>query len=340
MSARADPEEANSVPQDLSYLLAFLGIKHPVVLAPMAGVSGGALAAAVFRAGGLGLIGGGYCDIEWIKAQWAEATGARVGIGFITWALAERPATLDWALDQSPAAVFLSFGDPKPFASRVRRAGCPLIIQIQSVDDAKRALDVGADILVAQGSEAGGHGAARATLPLVPAVVDVAGTVPVLAAGGIADGRGLAAAFMLGASGAVCGTAFFATEESMAHPAAKTAACRSHGGETRRGRVFDHARGLNWPQGWTLRARGNPFEQAWTGRESELTELHRSAYAEAFANGDTDMMAVIVGEAVDLVKSVRPASAIVSDIVTDAARLLDHASNIARHFEGVSCDGS
>jgi nitronate monooxygenase len=187
-----------------------LGLRHPVVLAPMAGVSGGALAAAVSRAGGLGLIGGGYGDRDWLEREFAAAGDARVGTGFILWALERQPDLLDLALDRDPAAVFLSFGDFGRFAGRVRRAGIPLILQVQTLAQARAALDAGADILVAQGTEAGGHGGARATLPLVPAVVDIAGEVPVLAAGGIADGRGLAAALMLGAAGALCGTAFYA----------------------------------------------------------------------------------------------------------------------------------
>ena len=94
------------------------------------------------------------------------------------------------AIEQSPAAIMLSFGDPAPFTDAIRAAGIPIIVQVTTLAEARRALEVGADVVVAQGSEAGGHGGGRATLPFVPAVVDIAGSVPVLAAGGIADGRG------------------------------------------------------------------------------------------------------------------------------------------------------
>jgi Nitronate monooxygenase len=114
-----------------------------------------------------------------------------------------------------PAAVFLSFGDPAPFASLIRRAGTRLICQVQDVAGARQAAAAGADVIVAQGTEAGGHGSRRSALPLVPAVADAAYPVPVLAAGGIADGRGVAAALMLGAQGAVLGTRFCATPEAL-----------------------------------------------------------------------------------------------------------------------------
>jgi nitronate monooxygenase len=306
-----------------------LGIRHPVLLAPMAGVSGGVLAAEVSRAGGLGLIGGGYGDRDWLLREFVAAGHARVGVGFILWALERRPDLLDLALDREPAAVFLSFGDFGRFAGRVTQAGIPLILQVQTLTQARAALDAGADILVAQGTEAGGHGGGRSTLPFVPAVVDLAGDVPVVAAGGIADGRGLAAALMLGASGALCGTAFYAAEESLAHPHAKAAAETAGGDDTTRGRVFDRARGLDWPQDWTLRARSNTFERTWRGREGAIGPDTRALFAAGMLAGDTDTLPVIVGEAVDLVRGVRPAGAILHDICATAADLLAAA---ARHL--------
>ena len=299
-----------------------LGLRLPVLLAPMAGISGGALAAAVSRAGGLGLVGGGYGDRDWLEREFAVVGGARVGVGFIIWALERQPDLLDLALDRDPAAVFLSFGEFDRFAGRVRRAGVPLILQVQTLAQARAALDAGADILVAQGTEAGGHGGARATLPLVPAVVDIAGEVPVVAAGGIADGRGLAAALMLGAAGVLCGTAFFAAEESLTHPKARAAAIAALGDETTRGRVFDRARGLDWPAEWTLRARSNAFERTWRGQEDAIDAAVSADFAAAVRVGDTETMPVIVGEAVDLVRGVRSATAIAHDIGATAANLL------------------
>jgi hypothetical protein len=127
-----------------------------------------------------------------------------MGVGLITWAAREDIVRL--ALSYRPAAVFLSYGDPARFASLIRRAGTRLICQVRDVAGARQAAAVGADVIVAQGAEAGGHGSRRSALPLVPAVADAVSPVPVLAAGGIADGRGVAAALMLGAQGAVLGT--------------------------------------------------------------------------------------------------------------------------------------
>jgi len=168
-------------------------------------VSGGALAASVSAGGGLGLVGGGYAEADWLERELALSGNQRVGCGFITWALAERPDALGIALGHAPAAVMLSFGDAAPFIAPIQNAGALVICQVQSLAQAREVLAEGADIIVAQGTEAGGHGGARSTLPLVPAVVDLVAAsgrdVPVVAAGGIADGRGLAAALMLGADG-------------------------------------------------------------------------------------------------------------------------------------------
>ena len=141
----------------------------------------------------------------------------------------------------------LSFGDPAPFADAIRAAGIPIIVQVTTLAEARRALDVGADVVVAQGSEAGGHGGGRATLPFVPAVVDIAGSVPVLAAGGIADGRGLAAALVLGAAGAVIGTRFEATHEALITADAVKAIIAAGAEDTTTGRALDVVRDSPWP---------------------------------------------------------------------------------------------
>ena len=159
-------------------------VDHPLVLAPMGGVSGGALAAAVSEAGGLGLVGGGYGDPGWLERELRTVAGATDkpwGVGVITWAASEEAVRL--ALSYRPAAMFLSFGDPAPFGALVRQAGVRLICQVQDLAGARQAVAAGADVIVAQGTEAGGHGSRRATLPLVPAVADAVAPAPVLAAG-------------------------------------------------------------------------------------------------------------------------------------------------------------
>src|SRR5204862_7874805 len=178
--------------------------------------AGGRLAAAVTHAGGLGLIGSGYASTKAIKQELAEAGNARVGIGFILWALERNPAALDVALEARPAAIMLSFGDPTPFTGRIKDAGCKIICQVQTLAQAREAAEAGADIIIAQGRDAGGHsGTTRGTIGVVPAVVDAVAPVPVVAAGGIADGRGLAAALALGAAGLWLGTRFAASRESV-----------------------------------------------------------------------------------------------------------------------------
>jgi len=185
-----------------------LAIRHPIASAPMGGSAGGALAAAVSNGGGLGLVGAAFGGAEWVARELAlvkEQTTEPWGVGFITWSI--NRDVIAHALEFRPAVVFLSFGDPGPYADQVRAGGAKLILQVTDLDELRQALDAGADIIVAQGSDAGGHSGQSAvgTLSFVPTVVDLAGPTPVLAAGGIADGRGLAAALALGAAGTSVG---------------------------------------------------------------------------------------------------------------------------------------
>ena len=210
-------------------------------------VAGGKLAAAVTAAGGLGIIGGGYGDADWLDREFAAAGRTRVGCGFITWSLAKQPELLALVLGHAPAVLMLSFGDPAPFAPAIRAAGSWLICQVQTIAHTRAALDCGADIVVAQGSEAGGHGATRATLTLVPEVADLLArespTTLLVAAGGVADGRGLAACLMLGADGVMLGSRLWASPEGMVHPNHQRAALAANGDGTIRQKSSDIARG-------------------------------------------------------------------------------------------------
>jgi nitronate monooxygenase len=311
-----------------------VGVAHPLVLAPMGGVSGGALAAAVSEAGGLGLVGGGYGDPGWLERELdtvAGATGKPWGAGVITWAASEDAVRL--ILSYRPAAVFVSFGDPAPFGALVRRAGVRLICQVQDVAGARQAVAAGADVIVAQGTEAGGHGSRRSTLPLVPAVVDAVAPVPVLAAGGITDGRGVAAALMLGAQGAVMGTRFCATPEALYPDWAKKQLIDRGGDETSRTQVFDIARGLDWPDPYTGRALRNAFTDAWDGREEELraSAQAREQFALGHQAGDPDVGLVWAGEGTDLITAVEPAGELVSQIIAETEGLLRGAPRQLDH---------
>jgi nitronate monooxygenase len=303
-----------------------LGIEHPVLLAPMGSISGGALAGAVTAAGGLGIIGGGYGDNEWIERQFAAAGNHRVGCGFITWSLAKRPELLDQALAHRPAVVMLSFGDPRPYAGPIHAADALLICQVQTLKHVDDALDAGADMIVAQGSEAGGHGAVRATFPFVPEVADRVGDrAMVIAAGGIADGRGLAAALTLGAEGALVGTRFYASVESLAHPKAKARLVAACGEDTLRTSVFDVARGISWPADFTGRALRNAFSERWHGAVDALEAAQAkemARYQAAAAMGDFDTAVIFTGEAAGLVDRIEPAADILRRMVADAEATL------------------
>lgn len=309
-------------------LTALLGVPHPILLAPMDVIAGARLVTAVSGAGGFGILGGGYGDQAWLEREITKLKhcAAPFGIGFITWSLAKRPELLDIALKARPRAIMLSFGDPRPFAPRIKAAGGLFICQIQDEDMARMALDAGADILVAQGTEAGGHGASRTTIDIVPAIVDLAaGRVPVVAAGGIGDGRGLAAMMMLGASGVLLGTRFYASEEADGADAAKSIICAARSGSTVRSIIFDLSRNNVWPAPFNGRCLINDHARRWMGREVELLQKVDSVaaeYAVAKAKDDFDIAAVIAGEAVGLIHDIPKAAEIVDRIVAEADQLL------------------
>ncbi|HLZ65533.1 MAG TPA: nitronate monooxygenase [Aliidongia sp.] len=311
-------------------LTELFGLEHPIVLAPMAPAAGGALASAVAEAGGLGLLGGGYAERDWFEQEAAKVARYDVGCGFITWAVAKDPELLDRALERFPRAMMLSFADPAPLAARIKAADVPLICQVHTLEQALHAVDVGADVIVAQGTEAGGHGlTARSTMPFVPAVVDAvdrrAPDVLVLAAGGIADGRGLAASLMLGADGVVMGSRFWATQEALIHDAAKAKVVAASGDETIRTCVYDVVRQRAWPAGYTGRLMKNDFIEKWHGREAELAAM-RSAELQrveaAYASGDYDTANVTVGESIGLISDVPQAADLVRLIAAEAEACL------------------
>jgi nitronate monooxygenase len=314
-------------------LTRLLGIEHPILLAPMGSAAGGRLAAAVTNAGGLGMVGSGYADADTIRKELAEAGNARVGVGFITWALEKNPSALDVALDARPAAVMLSFGDPTPFAGRIKDAGCRIICQVQTLVQAREAAASGADIIIAQGRDAGGHsGTTRGTMGLVPAVADAVAPIPVVAAGGIADGRGLAAARALGAAGISMGTRFTASRESLWDQSMKAAALAAGGDQTEQTRVFDVVRGAPWPAIYPGRALRNEFSARWHGREEALAAdrpKQEDAYL-ATAPDDFATRVVWAGEGVDLVDDIPAAAEIIERIIAQAVATLQQGAELVR----------
>jgi nitronate monooxygenase len=306
-----------------------MSVEHPIALAPMGSSAGGALAAAVSNGGGLGLVGSGPGARDRLERELPIVTAGTTkpwGIGFLTWAI--DLDTIVWTLDQHPHAVMLSFGDPGPFAGRVRAAGVPLIVQVTDLEEARRAVDVGADLIVAQGSEAGGHGGRRATLPFVPAVVDLVTPTPVLAAGGIADGRGVAAVLALGAAGALIGTRFQVTHEATVPAGINQAIIDGRGADTERTRVLDIARGSAWPATYTARVLRNSYVDRWRGREDELARdpEARRGYLRAVADDDLDAVSIWCSEAIDLISEIHPATELVRRLATEASAALTRAA--------------
>jgi nitronate monooxygenase len=292
-------------------------------------VAGGKLAAAVTAAGGLGIIGGGYGDADWLDREFAAAGNSRVGCGFITWSLAKQPELLTHVLAHAPPVLMLSFGDPAPFAPAIRAAGSRLICQVQTIAHTRAALDCGADIIVGQGSEAGGHGATRATLTLVPEVADLLArespATLLVAAGGIADGRGLAASLMLGADGVMLGSRLWASSEALVHSNHQRVALAANGDGTIRQTSADIARGYDWPAEFTGRVLRTAFVSRWSGREAEhraVAEAARPNYLAAVAEGRTEESGVFVGEAIGLMREVSPVTEILACVAQEAEVLL------------------
>ena len=304
-----------------------LGIDHPILLAPMDLVADGRLVAAVDAAGGFGILGGGYGEEKWLARELdvLERAKARFGVGFITWSMAKQPRLLDLALERRPVAVMLSFGSPAPFIDRIKRSGAIVICQVQSAVLAREAAAAGASVLVAQGTEAGGHGASRGLVTLVPEVVDaVEGRVPVVAAGGIADGRGLAAALMLGAAGVLMGTRFYASQEAAGAQAAKERIREATGDDTLRSIVFDLSRRNVWPAPFTGRCLRNAHADRWLGREIELMrhlDEESPKYVAAREAGDFDIAAVVAGEAAGLIHDIPSAHAVIERVMQEAVAL-------------------
>lgn len=305
-----------------------LGIDHPLLNAPMGGTAAADLAAAVSAAGGFGMIGGtSRGGADWLRAQ-IRGVRARTdrpfGVGFIS----SFPGTDDLvqvALDERVAAINHSFADPAPYVEAARANGVRVFAQVQTVAQAVHAARAGVDVIVAQGTEGGGHTGTIGTLALVPAVVDAVGEVPVVAAGGIADGRGLAAVLLLGAVGGWLGTGFVASHEWGGRAWEQRAVIAASADDTVRTTAFDRVRRAPFPDGIADRVLRNAFTDAWHGREAEIDarreELARAVGAAA-RDGDASMVDVSAGVAVGLISSLEPAAAIVARIVGEAEHLL------------------
>ncbi|NIF20418.1 NAD(P)H-dependent flavin oxidoreductase [Candidatus Pantoea multigeneris] len=309
-------------------LTRLLNIQHPLVLAPMGGVSGAELTRAVSQAGGLGLLGASYGDADWMRPQLSALRDLEQpwGVGLVMFTVARRMELLHLALDYGPDVVALSFGEVKPFIQPIHSNGAKVIVQVHDVDQAIVAHEAGADALIVQGAEAGGHSLKRASLPLFPAVRDALGeTVILIGAGGIADGRGVAAAFDLGMDGAMLGTRFLASDEAIPSLKVKQRLVDAVASDTVRTRIFDDVRGISWPAPYSGRAIANAFSTEWIGKEAALAadvEALGQAYSQALAEDNVDIRAIWAGEVSDLITNVQSAETIVHTTIRETVAQL------------------
>ena len=313
-----------------------LRIEHPIISAPMAGTAGGALAAAVSDAGGFGLIGGSGGGPDWLRAE-IRAVRARTdrpfGVGFIS-SFPGLEELVQVALEERVAAIGHSFADPTPYVAAAHAVGVKVFAQVQTVAQARVAALARVDLIAAQGTEAGGHTGYCGTLPFVPAVVDVVGGIPVVAAGGIGDGRGLAAVLLLGAEGAWIGTRFVASPEGSIAAWVKEQVVRATADDTILTRVYDLAMAAPFPEGIGDRVLRNDFTAAWHGRDDEVVPRRAELRAEiqtAIDAANARVAPARAGCAAGLVHAVEPAGEIVRRIVVEAERILrERPSQVVR----------
>ncbi len=324
-----------------------LGIALPIVQAPIGSATCPELAAAVSNAGGLGMLALTWKDIESTRRAIRE-TRARTDHPFgvnlvLPWDQRER---LEICLEEEVPVISFFWGDPSPYLAAAHRSGAIVMHTVGSALEAKRMVDIGVDVIVAQGWEAGGHVWGEvATMALVPAVVDaVVAAVPVVAAGGIADGRGLASVLALGAAGAWIGTRFLASEEAQIHPAYRDALLKADETDTVYTSLFDGG----WPNAPHRVLENSTFMNWKTAgcppvgqrpREGDVAAVFKGGKQSLYYDdaiplpdmiGDVEKMALYAGQSVGLVADVKPAAMIVREIGNGArltlqklARLID-----------------
>ena len=322
-------------------LTELFGLSRPLVLAPLAGGStDGRLAAAVNAAGGLGLFGGIHpAGAEWVREQIRfarEQTNGRFGVGFITEQIPRFAENFRVCVEERIPIFAFSFGDPTPYVAQAKAVGAEVLCQVQTPESARLALSVGADVLVAQGNEAGGHTGRLGTLPFLVQVLDMAGSTPVIASGGIATGRALAAVLAAGGEGAWIGTPLLATYEAVGiSDAHKKCIIESDGQDTVYTEVYDIMYDSRFPAGIAGRARVNRITREWHGRETEVrqrrTELEAAHPPALPAQRDPDVHPIWMGQSAGSIRGVRTVAEVIQDICDGAERLLrERASTVVR----------
>ena len=301
-----------------------LGIRHPVMLGPMGFATDAKLVSPVSHAGGLGMLAASFMSLEAVEAEVAmirELTPMPFGLNVILWRAADR---IPFLLEQQPAVLSTSFGDPAAFVEMAHDAGALHVHMVSDVPQAVQAAEAGVDVVIAQGQEGGGHVGLQSTFTLVPQVVDAV-DLPVVAAGGVGDGRGLAAALALGAEGVLMGTRFLATREAPIPDGWKRAILDAGGHDTVRTSIPDYAQEAAWPPPIAARAIRNDFLERWLGREDEVRRLGRELgqkLAEARGRDDAAEMNLLSGEVVGLIHDLPSARALLERVVREAEGLL------------------
>jgi len=306
-----------------------LGITHPVVLGGMGSATTAPLVAAVSNAGGFGTLGTSAFNAATLASEISaihERTEKPFGINHLLFQIQEEMFAVTLRAKPAVAAFAWARKDQnlRDYFQRARDAGCKVMHMAGEVAEALRAAEAGADVIVAQGTEAGGHVGWMASLPLVPMIVKAVAPLPVLAAGGIADGCGLAAALALGAEGVLLGTRFMATPEAPIHDNFKQAIVKSDGHDTVLTEIPDLVSQRVWP-GAMSRAQRNRFIERWAGREWAIRQ-NASAMgkelAAARAAGDIDNVSLSFGQDAGLIESIKTVHDVVRDIVAEAEQII------------------
>ena len=316
-----------------------LGLRYPIISAPMAQMSGGDLAGAVSKAGGLGTFGAvlsksAPIPISYIKEHLAKiraVTDRPFGVGFITQYIEGSPENLDFVLSEEVPVILLSFADPRPWLRRIKAKGSKVICQVQTMDAAHIAVAEGADVIAVQGNEAGGHCGALNLLPFLAQALDTFPEMPIIAAGGIANGRSLAAVLAAGADGAWIGTGFRAVKEcGEISEEERTAILKSDGRDTVRNSIYDTIGHLvdgtpRWPEPIAMRTKTNRFLRSWIGRETELAaQIAKTPkdFKGVWDDPKSDRFPHLFGEAAGFVSRIETAEAFMMRIVGEAEQLL------------------
>jgi len=306
-----------------------LGIRHPIVLGGMGSATTAPLVAAVSNAGGFGTLGTSAFNAATLDSEIAairERTDKPFGVNHLLFQIQEDMFAV--TLRSKPQLVAFAWArsdqNLRDYFQRAHDIGAKVMHMAGEVPEALRAAEAGADVLVAQGTEAGGHVGWMASLPLVPMMVKAVAPLPVLSAGGIADGHGLAAALALGAEGVLLGTRFMATPEAPIHPNYKQEIVKSDGHDTVLTEIPDLASQRVWP-GAMSRAQRNPFIERWAGREWVLRqnapEIGKQVAA-ARAAGDIRNASLSFGQDAGLIDSIKTVKEVVDEVMAQAEEIL------------------